>query len=91
MASSTSRFAAAIALYGIEDENEPLGSGRLLMYFIVEKNFVHIIFAVMDGQLWKFLTANISRYTVLMYQCINMQKIVEKKKQRDLTQNVYQH
>ena len=28
MASSTSRFAAAIAWDGIEDDNEPLGSGR---------------------------------------------------------------
>ena len=38
MASSTSRFAAAIAYEGIEDDNEPLGSGRLLQYFVVEKS-----------------------------------------------------
>ena len=38
MASSTSRFAAAIAYDGIEDDNEPLGSGRLLRCLVVEKN-----------------------------------------------------
>ena len=38
MASSTSQFAAAIAQDGIEDDNEPLGSGRLLQCFVVEKN-----------------------------------------------------
>ena len=37
MASSTSQFAAAIAYDGIEDDNEPLGSGTLLRYFVVEK------------------------------------------------------
>ena len=31
MASSTSRFAAVIAWDGIEDDSEPLGSGRLFL------------------------------------------------------------
>jgi len=35
MVSSTSQFAAAWD--GVEHDNEPLGSGRLLRYFVVEK------------------------------------------------------
>jgi len=38
MASSTSLFAAAIAWDGIENDNKPLGSGRLLWSFVFEKN-----------------------------------------------------
>ena len=59
MASSTSQFAAAIALDGIEDDNEPLGSGRLLQYFVIGKIFVHVIFPVTDNR-ENIFTAKIS-------------------------------
>jgi len=43
MASSTSRFVAAIAWDGIEDDNEPLGSGRP---FLGCSHFGKAIFAI---------------------------------------------
>ena len=33
-----------------EDDNKPLGSGRLLRYFIVEKGFLRVIFAGTDNR-----------------------------------------